>query len=145
MTIAYKHQCPTFLDNVFGLGPSEVHIHVRRIPIDEIVVSDEGATAWLMDKFKLKDHLLSDFIANGCFPEPRVQEQLSAFKCSMNFLLVISLTAIFAYLTFYSFWSKVYVALSCIYLASVTYLRVQPEHDLGSLISMFVGKKHSTE
>ncbi|KAG7020532.1 putative 1-acyl-sn-glycerol-3-phosphate acyltransferase 4, partial [Cucurbita argyrosperma subsp. argyrosperma] len=145
MTIAYKHQCPTFLDNVFGLGPSEVHIHVRRIPVDEIVASDEGATAWLTDKFKLKDHLLSDFIANGCFPEPRVQEQLSAFKCSMNFLLVISLTAIFAYLTFYSFWSKVYVALSCIYLASVTYLRVQPEHDLGSLISMFVGKKHSTE
>lgn len=145
VTIAYKHQLPTFLDNVFGLGPSEVHIHVRRIPVGEIPASDEGASAWLMDKFKLKDHLLSYFTANGYFPEQRAEEPLSAFKCSMNFILVVSLTAIFAHLTVYSFWSKVYVALSCIYLASVTYLRVQPEQDLGFLISMFIGKKQSTE
>lgn len=133
------------MDNVFGLSPSEVHMHVRRIPIGETPTSDEGASAWLMDKFKLKDHLLSHFTANGYFPEPRVEEQLSAFKCSMNFILVVTLTAIFAHLTFHSFWFKIYVALSCIYLASVTYLRVQPEQDLGFLISMFTGKKQSTD
>ncbi|XP_022997342.1 probable 1-acyl-sn-glycerol-3-phosphate acyltransferase 4 [Cucurbita maxima] len=145
VTIAYKPQCPTFTDNVFGLGPSEVHIHVQRIPAGEVPASDEGASAWLMDKFKLKDHLLSYFTANGCFPEPRIEEKLSAFKCSMNFILVISLTAIFSYLTFYSFWSKVYVALSCIYLASVTYLRVQPEQGLSFLVSTLISKKQSTE
>lgn len=133
------------MDNVFGLGPSEVHIHVRRIPVGEIPASDDGASAWLMDKFKLKDNLLSYFTGNGHFPEPRVAEPLSVFKCSMNFILVVSLTAIFAYITFYSFWSKIYVALSCTYLASVTYLRVHPEQDLGFLISMFVGKKPRTE
>lgn len=146
LTIAYKHECPTFMDNVFGLGPSEVHIHIQRIPVGEIIpASDEGASAWLMDKFKLKDHLLSYFTANGYFPESRAEEQLSSFKCTMNFILVVSLTAIFAYLTLYSYWSKVYVALSCIYLASVTYLRVQLEQDLGVLISTFISKKQTTE
>ncbi|KAI4316782.1 hypothetical protein L6164_024727 [Bauhinia variegata] len=36
VTIACKNQCPTFLDNAFGVDPSEVHIHVRRVPIEDI-------------------------------------------------------------------------------------------------------------
>lgn len=146
LTIAYKDQCPTFMDNVFGIGPSEVHIHIQRIPVGEIIpASDEGASAWLMDKFKLKDHLLTYFTANGYFPESREEEKLSDFQCTMNFILVVSVTAIFACLTLYSYWSRVYVVLSCICLASVTYLRVQPEQDLGVLISTFISKKQSIE
>ncbi|KAG6671136.1 hypothetical protein I3843_Q013400 [Carya illinoinensis] len=59
VSIAYKHQCPSFMDNVFGVDPSEVHIHVLRIPIDEIPACDTGAAAWLTNRFQLKDQLLS--------------------------------------------------------------------------------------
>jgi lysocardiolipin and lysophospholipid acyltransferase len=47
------------MDNVFGVDPSEVHIHVRRISVDEIPASDSEAADWLMNAFQLKDQLLS--------------------------------------------------------------------------------------
>ncbi|KAF8406388.1 hypothetical protein HHK36_008475 [Tetracentron sinense] len=69
ITIAYKHRCPFFMDNVFGVDPSEVHIHIRRIPLNEIPTSEDEAAAWLIDTFRLKDQLLSDFSAQGHFPQ----------------------------------------------------------------------------
>ncbi|XP_075647342.1 putative 1-acyl-sn-glycerol-3-phosphate acyltransferase 4 isoform X4 [Castanea sativa] len=81
VTIAYKHQCPTFLDNAFGVDPSEVHIHIRRFPVEKIPVSDSEAADWLMDAFQLKDQLLSDFKAQGHFPNQGTEEELSSLKC----------------------------------------------------------------
>ncbi|KAK9000656.1 hypothetical protein V6N11_081145 [Hibiscus sabdariffa] len=49
VTIGYKHRCPSFLDNVFGVDPSEVHIHIRRITLDDIPMSEREGAAWLMD------------------------------------------------------------------------------------------------
>ncbi|PPD85140.1 hypothetical protein GOBAR_DD17910 [Gossypium barbadense] len=40
VTIGYKHRCPSFLDNVFGVDPSEVHIHIRRVTLDDIPLSE---------------------------------------------------------------------------------------------------------
>ncbi|XP_027093180.1 probable 1-acyl-sn-glycerol-3-phosphate acyltransferase 4 isoform X1 [Coffea arabica] len=127
LTIAYKHRCPTFLDNVFGVEPSEVHIHVRRIPIREIPPSEKDVTAWLMDTFQLKDQLLSDFIANGHFPHEGTEEELSTLKCFINFAAVNVITGTFTYLTFFSsIWFKVYVALVCTYVAFATYFSIRP-------------------
>ncbi|XP_027330375.1 probable 1-acyl-sn-glycerol-3-phosphate acyltransferase 4 isoform X2 [Abrus precatorius] len=61
VTIAYKNHCPSFLDNVFGVDPSEVHLHIRRIPAEEIPASETKAASWLINTFQIKDQLLSDF------------------------------------------------------------------------------------
>lgn len=125
ITIAYKNRCPSLIDNVFGVDPSEVHMHVRRIPIEEMPES-EGVGAWLMETFESKDRLLSDFIANGHFPHQGTEEQLSTAKCLLNFAVVIAFTTLFIFLTFYSsIWVKVYVGFSCVYLASASYLDIK--------------------
>lgn len=125
VTIAYKHQCPTFLDIVFGVDPSEVHIHVLRSPVEEIPASSDETAEWLMETFKKKEQLLSYFKAHGQFPGHGIKEELSTVKCFLNFALVISLTAVFTYLTFSSIWFKVYTGLACTYLASVTYFNIE--------------------
>ncbi|KAK6118908.1 hypothetical protein DH2020_047361 [Rehmannia glutinosa] len=92
VTIAYKNQCPSFMDNVFGVDPSEVHMHIKRIPLDEIPLSESKAATWLMDEFVLKDQLLSDFIVNGQFPNQGTEKELSTVKCVANCAIVIAFT-----------------------------------------------------
>ena len=142
VTIGYKNNCPSFLDNVFGLDPSEVHIHVRSIPVKEIPSSEADSAAWLIDTFQLKDKLLSDFKAYGHFPDPVAEKDLSSVKCLANFMLVTFLTTIFLYLTlFSSVWFKMYIILSCSYLASATYLNIRPMPILDYVRAMFCSKK----
>ncbi|KAK7819650.1 probable 1-acyl-sn-glycerol-3-phosphate acyltransferase 4 isoform X1 [Quercus suber] len=146
VTIAYKHQCPSFLDNAFGVDPSEVHIHIRRFPVEKIPASDSEAADWLMDAFQLKDQLLSDFKTQGHFPNQRTEEELSTLKCLVNFTVVISLTVYFTYLTFFSsIWFKIYVGLSCAYLSFATYFKIQPWPVLGFLRAMLYSKKTRSE
>ncbi|KAE9586175.1 hypothetical protein Lal_00010177 [Lupinus albus] len=127
ITIVYKnHQCPSFRDIVFGIDPSEVHLHVRRIPMDEIPVSETKASSWLVDTFKMKDQLLSDFKVQGHFPNQVKEKELSTFKCLFTFTVVVSFTAMFVYLTLFSLiWFKLYVGLSCAYLAIATRFNLQ--------------------
>ncbi|KAL1564440.1 1-acyl-sn-glycerol-3-phosphate acyltransferase 4 [Salvia divinorum] len=126
VTIAYKNRCPSFMDNVFGVDPAEVHMHIRRIPMQQIPSTENGAAMWLMDAFVLKDQLLTDFIVNGHFPNQGTEEQLSTVKCVANCALVIAFTGLFLFLTFFSsFWFKVYVGLACVYLACASYFNVR--------------------
>ncbi|KAK4793546.1 hypothetical protein SAY86_023981 [Trapa natans] len=127
VTIGYKHRCPSFLDNVFGVDPSEVHIHIRRIQIARIPSSEEEVSSWLMDTFSHKDKLLSDLDNQGRFPDEGMEGELSTLKCLFNMLLVLVLTSICTYLTFFSsVWFKTYVALACAYLSSATYFNIRP-------------------
>nr|XP_025607115.1 probable 1-acyl-sn-glycerol-3-phosphate acyltransferase 4 isoform X2 [Arachis hypogaea]XP_025660514.1 probable 1-acyl-sn-glycerol-3-phosphate acyltransferase 4 isoform X2 [Arachis hypogaea] len=121
VTIAYKNQCPTFLDNVFGVDPSEVHLHVLRIPVDGIPACETEAASWLMNAFQKKDQLLSDFKVQGHFPSQINEKQLSTSKCIVTYTLVVAFTALFTYFTFFShILFKLYVGLSCAYLAIST-------------------------
>lgn len=141
LTIGYKHRCPTFLDNVFGVDPSEVHIHVQRIPTIDMPTSEEKVTTWLMNKFQLKDKLLSDFYSQGHFPCQGTEAELSTAKCLVNFMAVIALTITTTYFTFFSsIWFKVYVFLSCTYLGFATYFNVRPKPVLGLVKAMFSRK-----
>lgn len=126
LTIAYKNSCPDLLDNVFGVGPLEVHINIQRIPLKEIPVPEEEASAWLIDAFQRKDQLLTHFITEGHFPNQRTEAELSTVKCLINCTVVMALTGIFTYITYISVWARVYVALSCVYLASATYFNFRP-------------------
>ncbi|XP_077233234.1 putative 1-acyl-sn-glycerol-3-phosphate acyltransferase 5 [Tasmannia lanceolata] len=142
VTIAYKHRCPHFMDNVFGVDPSEVHLHIRRIPLNEIPTSEVEAATWLMETFRLKDKLLSDFGAQSHFPHRVSEGDLSMLKGLLNFSAVIAFTSICTFLTFFSsVWVKMYVALSCVYLASATYFNVRPSPVLSSVKALFCGKK----
>ncbi|XP_020235433.1 probable 1-acyl-sn-glycerol-3-phosphate acyltransferase 4 [Cajanus cajan] len=126
VTIAYKNQCPSFLDNVFGIDPSEVHMHVRRIPVEKIPTSETNAGSWLMNTFQIKDQLLSDFKIQGHFPNQLNENEISTFKSLLTVTLVVSVTVMFIYFTFFSlFWFKLYVGLSCAYLAVATCFNFQ--------------------
>ncbi|KAJ0967691.1 hypothetical protein J5N97_024608 [Dioscorea zingiberensis] len=142
VTIAYKHRCPLFTDNVFGVDPSEVHIHIQRIPLHEIPTSEEEAAAWLIERFRLKDQMLSDFTALGYFPHQVTEENLSTLVCLVKSLGVIGLTSLFMYLTlFSSIWYKVYVVFSFAYLTAVTYFDIMPSPVFSSVKSLFCSKK----
>lgn len=134
VTIAYKHRFPLFMDNAYGTDPAEVHIHVRRVPLHEIPTSENEAAAWLVEAFRLKDALLSNFYKEGSFPNSGTEEELPNFKCFLNLLVIIGLSGLFLFLTFSSFmWIKVYVASSCVYLAAATYFNSRPKPIFGSL------------
>jgi lysocardiolipin and lysophospholipid acyltransferase len=144
VTIAYKHRCPFFMDNVFGVDPSEVHIHVERILLEEIPSTECESASWLMDRFELKDQLLTDFNTKGHFPNEGTEVQLSSAKCLVNFGIVIGLTGILTYLTFFSSaWFKVYIGLSCAFLASATYHNIRPSPALPYLKTLLSHKKSS--
>lgn len=132
ITIAYKHRCPSFVDNLCGVDPSEVHIHVQRIPIKEMPSSESEAATWLINAFQHKDELLSQFGVQGHFPQQGTEGELSTFKGLVNFTVVVALTGIFVSLTFCSsIWFKIYIGLACAYLSFATYLNFRPSPILG--------------
>lgn len=127
VTIGYKPSCPTFFDNASGVNPSEVHVHVQRIPLDNIPTSEDEVTTWLMNRFHLKDQLLSDFDSQGHFPREGSEGDLSTLRCLVNLVAVIVLTGTCAYLTiFSSIWFKIYVSLVCAYLTAATIFNIRP-------------------
>ncbi|XP_064946104.1 probable 1-acyl-sn-glycerol-3-phosphate acyltransferase 4 [Musa acuminata AAA Group] len=141
VTIGYKHRCPTLIDNIFGVDPSEVHIHAQRILLCEIPTSENEAAKWLIARFRVKDELLADFTTLGYFPNPGTEGDLSTLACLAKCSLVMVLTGTFMYLTlFSSIWFKIYVAFSCASLSFATYFNVLPSplHDCTK--ALFYGK-----
>ena len=121
ITIAYKHRLPTFMDNVYGVDPAEVHIHTEIIQVSDIPVAEDEVSDWLTERFRLKDELLSDFLARGHFPNEGTEEELSTLKCVANFAAVIGMTGVLIYLTlFSSVWFRVFVACSASFLTFAT-------------------------
>lgn len=125
------------MDNVFGVGPSEVHMHVRRVPVEKIPLSESEVATWLMDTYQLKDQLLSDFTAKGHFPHEGTEGDFSSLECLVNLVVILSITVIFAYMTFFSsIWFKIYMGLSGAYLTSATYFNVWPMPVVGIVKAM---------
>lgn len=113
ITIAYKHRLPTFMDNVYGVDPSEVHVHTKIIQVSDIPTAEDEVSDWLTERFRLKDELLSDFSTRGHFPNEGTEEELPTLKCVANFAAVMGMTGVFIYLTlFSSVWFRVFAACS---------------------------------
>lgn len=109
------------------MAPSEVHIHVRRIIVNDIPTSEEMVESWLMETFSKKDQMLSDFHLRGCFPHQGTEGDLPMIPCLVNVLGVIVLTSVCIFLTiFSSVWFRVYLSLVCAYLGSATYFNIRP-------------------
>lgn len=133
ITIAYKHRPPTFLDNVYGIDPSEVHIHINSIQVSTIPTSEAEVAGWLTERFRLKDELLSDFSTLGHFPNEGAEGDLSTAKCLANFVAVVAVTGLLMYLTlFSSAWFKVYAVFSCCFLTLATCYSVHLPQVIGS-------------
>ena len=81
VTIGYKTRCPSFLDNVYGTEPSEVHIHIRRISQNQIPNEEKEINAWLMNTFQIKDQLLGEFYSRGHFPNEGTEKEFNTMKC----------------------------------------------------------------
>lgn len=127
VTIGYKPRCPLILDNVFGVNPSEVHIHIRRLSITGIPKSEDKVGTWLMDAFCLKDKLLSEFYSTGHFPNEVKEKELCIMKCLVIVISVLTITSICTFLTFSSsIWFKMYVLTVCVYLSSATKFSYRP-------------------
>ncbi|MQM05666.1 hypothetical protein Taro_038483 [Colocasia esculenta] len=142
VTIAYKHRCPIFRDIVFGQDPSEVHIHVKRIPLREVPTSETDTAAWLTERFRIKDRLLSDFGVHGHFPSQGTEGDLSTCKYLAISVGVIALTCVCVYLTvFTSVWFKIYVVAVCSYFAFATYFNVRAPPVLASVKALCCGTK----
>ncbi|KAL9244145.1 hypothetical protein vseg_017951 [Gypsophila vaccaria] len=141
VTIAYKHNCPTLLDNVFGVDPSEVHIHIQRISVKTMPVTEDETGAWLVDAFQRKDKLLTDFSTHGSFPNQGTEPQLSTLKCLINCSLVMAITAIFTYLTLVFKWVRFYIAISCVYLSLATYFNFRPTPLFGRVDTLLCREK----
>lgn len=134
VTIGYKYRWPLFMDNVFGVDPAEVHLHIRRVPLNEIPPSEDGGAAWLIEAFRRKDELLSTFSKEGCFPGAGTEEELPTFKCFFNLAVMIIATGFFSTIIIISsMWLKIYLVLSCVYFATATYLNCRPTPILGCL------------
>uniref|UniRef100_A0A0A9GN58 1-acylglycerol-3-phosphate O-acyltransferase n=1 Tax=Arundo donax TaxID=35708 RepID=A0A0A9GN58_ARUDO len=142
ITIAYKHRLPTFLDTVYGIDPSEVHIHIESIQVSDISTSEHEVADWLIERFRLKDKLLSDFSTLGHFPNEGTEGDLSTLKCLANFTTVVSVTSILMYITlFSSVWFKVFVAFSCTFLTFATYYSIHLPQLIGSPKASIHAKK----
>lgn len=134
VTMAYKHRQPDFLDNVYGIDPSEVHIHIRTVELKNIPTSEDEVADWMIQRFRQKDQLLADFHIRGHFPDEGGEGDISTLKCLAIFFAIVSLTATFLYLTlFSSVWFKIYVLVSCAYLTFVTYFSIHPTELVRSL------------
>ncbi|KAK2435527.1 lysophosphatidyl acyltransferase [Trifolium repens] len=131
VTIGYKYRCPSFLDNVFGVDPSEVHIHICRFPMDCIPTSEDKISTWLMDRFRFKDQLLYNFQFQGQFPDQAKESDLPTVKSIINCVIVITLTGLCMYCIFSSVWFKIYVSVVCAYLVPATYFNIRPQPILG--------------
>lgn len=129
VTIGYKKQRPLFIDNALGTDPREVHIHVRRIPVNDIPSDESEVSSWLMNEFSRKDELLDQFYTEGSFSDSSnsIEEKLSVATCIFNFCTIMVFSCIMLMVIFSSLhWVKVYVAFSCVFLTAATYLNYKP-------------------
>ena len=55
--------------------------HTEIIQVSDIPVAEDEVSDWLTERFRLKDELLSDFLARGHFPNEGTEEELSTLKC----------------------------------------------------------------
>lgn len=127
LTIGYRNRLPLFLDNAFGMDPLEVHIHVKRIPISDIPLTENESSAWIFEEYARKDKLLSYFYREGTFPDSGTEGELSMSTGIINLCMILASTCVISSLVFFSsVWIKVYIALSCVYLATATYFNHKP-------------------
>ncbi len=68
LTIAYGDGVPSLWQYIKGLV-RQIHVHVRRFPVDDLPESADDLRQWLLDRWHEKDDLLEHFYTAGAFPQ----------------------------------------------------------------------------
>eukprot|EP01125_Pyxidicula_operculata_P004981 TRINITY_DN1838_c0_g1_i4.p1 TRINITY_DN1838_c0_g1~~TRINITY_DN1838_c0_g1_i4.p1 ORF type:complete len:374 (-),score=59.72 TRINITY_DN1838_c0_g1_i4:11-1132(-) len=69
ITIAYPDKVPQNESSIFTGFPKEVHINLKRFPLDKIPTDDAKLGEWLTDRWYTKDKLLEEFKNNNSFKQ----------------------------------------------------------------------------
>jgi 1-acyl-sn-glycerol-3-phosphate acyltransferase len=72
VTIGYVDGVPTLWQYITG-RVEEIHVHVRRFPVDELPKLEAELKQWLIDRFYEKDALLDEYYRTGSFASEAVQ------------------------------------------------------------------------
>jgi len=102
---------------LFGLGPKECHIHVRRVPLDKIPEAEQAMKDWTIETFVEKDRQLQHFSEHGKFDGPEINAPLGA----LDALRVLMLLVVFLLVDGASVWAmwthwqaRVWLLVSCV-------------------------------
>lgn len=68
ITIGYEQGIPTLWQYIKGIS-KVCHFHVRRTGMEEMPATDEELSAWLLERFQVKDRLLEHYYEHGAFPD----------------------------------------------------------------------------
>eukprot|EP00049_Salpingoeca_infusionum_P001263 m.46777 g.46777 ORF g.46777 m.46777 type:complete len:380 (-) comp10941_c0_seq3:314-1453(-) len=102
ITVAYKAKdeshdrfgAPSMFDMV-GQHFNEVHVHIERIPIEQVPESYAEADAWLKAQFRKKDRLLEKFHQGEMFPGPTKTVEESNWVIANRVLCYTTLLGLF--------------------------------------------------
>jgi len=73
LTIGYTDGIPSLWQFITG-RVRQIHLHVRRFPIDQLPCLEHELSDWLIARFREKDHLLALFHQHGSFPGEPITE-----------------------------------------------------------------------
>ena len=77
VTIGYIDGVPNLWQFIKG-SVQQVHMHVRRFPVEDLPQIEDDLRQWLLDRFVEKDRLLEHFYTIGAFPEEPLPADMSA-------------------------------------------------------------------
>eukprot|EP00054_Salpingoeca_dolichothecata_P017070 m.101572 g.101572 ORF g.101572 m.101572 type:complete len:225 (+) comp22291_c0_seq3:511-1185(+) len=91
--VASRPEAPSMWDLM--TGRYGVHVHVARLQMPQ-EASEEELAAWVRERFRVKDELMTNFYAHGTFPRPLSQRKPSYFTAFGHLLLYTALICPFA-------------------------------------------------
>jgi hypothetical protein len=136
MTYAPVPKGPTTV--LFGRGPKECHIHVRRFPLDVMPEPEPELKAWTIETFVEKDRQLQHFSQHGKFDGPGIHAPLGTLDALRVLVLfagfvVVDASGVWAMWAFWQarLWviaSCVSLQLWCMYWGDATLWKSQAQH-----------------
>jgi len=111
VTIAYSHAVdhkngrvklgPSMFDFVSSDPNAKLHVHLKRIPIDEVPTESGAIRKWLYDRFQKKDELLKQYYSkrlsantpkddDDAFPDLKIRDSCLPLQSTLPSVLVIS-------------------------------------------------------
>jgi len=103
LTVAYKKRPAGFIHLFYGARPTEIHVHLRRFPIQSLPTEEKHIEQWLYQRSKEKDILIQQFKDKGYFSEQPLDLPFNPKKYIFNFFVWLSMLTIFLYICYLIF------------------------------------------
>ncbi|KAF2073199.1 hypothetical protein CYY_005481 [Polysphondylium violaceum] len=103
LTVAYKKRPAGFLALFFGSRPTEIHVHLKRFPIQSLPTEEKHIEQWLYQRSKEKDILIQQFKDKGYFSEKPLDLPFNPKNYLINFLVWLLIFSLSIYSFYYLF------------------------------------------